>query len=39
MPSGRENAPVVLSRPRVLVRLYQIIPDFMTSSTRVGLYP
>jgi FtsZ-interacting cell division protein YlmF len=34
--TGRENTPVVLSRPRVLlVGLYQIILDFMTSSTRV----
>jgi hypothetical protein len=40
MPSGRGNTPVVLSRPRVLAGLYQIISDFMTSSTRVlGLYP
>jgi hypothetical protein len=39
MPSGRGNTPVVLSRPRVLVRLYKIIPDLMTSSPRVGLYP
>jgi FtsZ-interacting cell division protein YlmF len=31
--------PVVLSRPRVLAGLYQIMSDFMTSSTRVlGLY-
>jgi FtsZ-interacting cell division protein YlmF len=40
MPSGRGNTPVVLNRPRVLIELYQIISDFMTSSTRVlGLYP
>jgi hypothetical protein len=40
MPSGRGNTPVVLSRPRELVELYQIISDFMTSSTRVlGSYP
>jgi hypothetical protein len=39
MPSGRGNTPVVLSRPRVLAGLYQIMSDFMTSSTRVlGLY-
>jgi hypothetical protein len=31
---------VVLSRARVLVGLYQIISDFMTSSTRVlSFYP
>jgi hypothetical protein len=35
MPSGKGNTPVVLSRPRVLGGLYQIILDFMTSSTRV----
>jgi hypothetical protein len=41
MSSGRGNTPVLLNRPRVLVRLYQIMSDFMTSSTRVlgGLYP
>jgi hypothetical protein len=40
MPSVRGNTPIVLSRPRVLVGLYQIILDFRTSSTRVlGLYP
>jgi hypothetical protein len=39
MPSGRGNTRGVLSRPRVLVRIYQIISDFMTSSTRIlGLY-
>jgi hypothetical protein len=39
MPSGRGNTPAVLSIPRVLAGLYQIMSDFMTSSTRVrGLY-
>jgi hypothetical protein len=40
MPSEWGNTPVVLSRPRVLVGLYQIILDFMTLSTRaLSLYP
>jgi hypothetical protein len=34
------NTPIVLSRTRVLAGLYQIMSNFMTSSTRVvGLYP
>jgi hypothetical protein len=35
MPSGRGNTPVVFSRTRVLAELYQIMSDYMTSSTRV----
>jgi hypothetical protein len=39
MPSGRGDTPTVFNRPRVLAELYQIMSDFMTSSTRVlGLY-
>jgi hypothetical protein len=37
--SRKKNTPVVLSRPRVLAGLYQIMSYFMTLSTRVlGLY-
>jgi hypothetical protein len=40
MPLGRGNTPVVLCSPGVLAGLYQIMSDFMTSSTRVlSLYP